>query len=128
MFITALLLAFVAREPLNVGLAASFCVGSWVGILALSFLSISNLVDTVMASIQDKRIGGLAERYRWAYLDGFIAMWLFFTIVISNFVLENSIANARNLIWCGWTVWILGLVVMVGLIVRRRRNRRMDLE
>ena len=124
-FVASLLLAFVAREPIAVGLAALFCVASWLGILVLSYLTIRNLVDLLTISIQIKQIGGLAARYRWAYLDGFIALWLFFTIVISNFVRENSIANARYLIWIGWAVWLMVLVLLVGLIIWRRRNLKL---
>ena len=125
-FIAALLLGFVAREPIGVGLAASFCVASWLGILVLSYLTIRNLVDLLMTSIRQKRIGGLTARYRWAYLDGFIALWLFFTIAISNFVLENSIANARYLVWSGWIVWLAVFLVMVGQIIWQRRNREFE--
>jgi uncharacterized protein with PQ loop repeat len=125
-FVAALLLAFVAREPLGVALAAFFCVGSWIGISVLCFFTISHLVDVISDSIRRKQIGGLTARYRWAYLDGLIALWLFFTIVISNFVLENSIANARYLIGCGWSICLIGFLLMVSQIFRKRRIRNTD--
>lgn len=124
--VAALLLAFVSQEPVAVGMAAFFCVGSWVGILVLSYMTISNLVDTIQNSIRNKQIGGLTARFRWAYLDGFIALWVFITIVISNFVMENSVDNSRYLVWCGWILWSFGLAAMVAKIVWQRRNRRMD--
>ena len=125
-FVAALLMAFLAGEPLNVAMAAAFCVGSWLGVLVLSYLTISHLVDTIVNSIRVRKISVLTARYRWAYLDGFIALWMFFTIVISNFVLENSVANARHLIWTGWTVWMIGMVMMVGQVFWQRRSRSQD--
>ena len=118
-FLTAILLAFVAQEPVSVGLAAFFCVMSWIGILTLSYMTLNHLFETIRQSIRSRQFNRLTSRYRWAYLDSFIATWLFFTIVISNFVLENSIANASYLIWFGWGLWLIALVAIVGRIVWR---------
>ena len=122
MLVAAILLGFVAREPLGVGLAASFCVCSWLVMLVHCSYSVGHLVDILLTSIRQKQIVGLTTRYRWAILDGFIAVLLFFTIAISNFVMENSIANARYLIWCGWTAWLIGLAAIVGKVVLQRSN------
>ena len=121
-FFIAVLLAFVANEPIGVGLAGTFCVASWLSTLVLSYLTIRNLVDLLMTSIRTKRISGLTARYRWACLDASIVLWLCFTIAISNFVLENSIANARYLIWSGWAVWLIVFLGMVGQIIWNRRK------
>lgn len=119
-------MAFIAQEPIGVSLAAIFCVGSWLGILYLGYIAIGSLVDAIGNSYQSKRIDGLAARFRWAYVDGLVATWLFFTIVISNFVLENSIANARYLIYSGWTLWLFGILAITGKIVWQRRSDRSE--
>lgn len=121
--VVACLMAFVAQEPIGVGLATLFCVGSWLGMLWLCQLTINNLVDTVLSSIRQKQFRHLTSRYRWAYLDGLILLWMFFTIVISNFVLENSVANARYLIWLGWSLWLSCFVLMTIRIFWHRRIR-----
>lgn len=113
--VIGVLLGFLGQEPIGVGLAAIFCVFSWIGILVLSFFTFRNLVKLIGVSIRTKQIRGLTARYRWAYMDASIVFWVIFTVVISNFVVANSVANARYLIWTGWTIVIL---TFLGMIVR----------
>lgn len=114
--VIAVLLGFLGQEPVSVGLAAIFCVLSWIGILILSLFTIRNLVGLIGISFRKRQFGGLTTRFRWAYLDVSIITWIFFTIVISNFVVANSVANARYLIWAGWALLLVGFVAGVGRI------------
>ena len=117
MLIAALLLGFVSQEPLGVSLAATFYITSWMAIGLLISLTANNLMGTIRNAMRERQIGILSQRYRWVYLDGLIVVWVLITIAISNFVLENSIANAGFLVGYGWIACPL-LAVGYGLFRR----------
>lgn len=114
----AVVLAFVAKEPLSVALASVFCVFSWIGISYLLFLTCSNLVQTVSEAYRERTISILIRRYRWACVDGLIVVWGVIAIAIANFVLENSVANAGRFVMAG----LAGGPLIVATLLALRRN------
>ena len=100
--VIAAVMAFVSQEPIAVGLAAVFCLLSCVAIFYLAFLTLDDLLRTVREVFRQGNLSILAQRFRWAYIDGLIIVWTFFAIVVSNFILENSVANAKYAVIAAW--------------------------
>ena len=120
MSLIAVMLAFVGREPIGICLAASFCLASWFGISFLGALTARHLFKTVGAAVGQRSLGILSRRYRWVYLDGLIVVWTLISIAVANFVLENSVSNARYLVlYC----WVLGPIATIAYYACRKATR-----
>ncbi len=122
--IIAVLVAFVAKESSGVVCASLFCVFSWAGMLVLMSASISHLFGAIESTFRLRRLSELAEHFRWAHLDCIVITWLIIVIVISNYIIENSIANAKNLIVFGWFIFVLGVFAVIArqLLMRKSSN------
>lgn len=99
---TAAWVAFIAQEAADVVYASLFCTASWVAIVCLIRASFRNLIATSRLAIQERDFGLMTIRYKWAIVDMVVITWMIVAIVVSNFVLENSVANAKYLMFVGW--------------------------
>jgi hypothetical protein len=115
------LVALVANETVGTVCASLFCLTSWCAIFFLSTASLKHLVRSVSSTVGDRQIGRLTSRFRWAYLDASCVVWLVIVVVVSNYVLENSVANAKYMIFLGWTVFS---IAVVGQLVLHLINRK----
>ncbi len=114
-FGVCLLLVFLGQEPVEIALASLFCCFSSIAISILLGLSGRHLLELTQRAIQSRNIRILTQRFRWAYLDGLIIVWLVFGFSVSNYVVKNSIGNAGYLtIYCWfvaplltWGAWVL---------------------
>ena len=119
--VTAILLAFLGREPIGVAMAALFCFFSCIGLAYLIYLTAANLIQTVSLAIRQRSISILSRRVRWVYLDGGIIVWATITISVANFVHQSSVSNDRYLVLAGW---IFGPLLTAGGLAWSKRQPR----
>lgn len=120
---TAALVAFIAQEAAAVVYASLFCTASWAAIVCLIRASFRNLIATSRLAIQERNFGRMTIRYKWAIVDMVVITWLIIAIVVSNFVLENSVANAKYLMFVGWGLCSLTILGGCFAVLFQRSNR-----
>ena len=101
-FAVAVVLAFLAKEPLVVAVATIFCCVSWIGLAMAIWISGSFLVRQVRQAIESRQFRYfLGVRIKWTLLDVLILAWMIVAIAAANFVLENYISGGKFMLILG---------------------------
>ena len=115
--VACLAAAFIADEPVAIGLATIFCVISFSGITALVLFSQGNLWRQLKTAIANRSLRPLISRIKWLVIDMVIVVWLVAAISTTNYVLANHVKHAP---------WLLLIGALISPFTARRVQRHLS--
>lgn len=121
--VACLLLAFLAQEPIEIAMAALFCFVSSMAASILTGISGRHFYRLMLDAIRAKNLRVMTRRYRWVPLDATIGLLLVLGFAVSNYVIENSVGNARHLVIYCWSIGPIIVLVVWVCLARFGRNQ-----